>query len=285
MPWLEASSCFSCTWIKSHHSTLSVIPLVLYLLYLCAQQVRASSISSEWFFLSVGLPVISPPHLFDPHTVSAARHWITSWWGVCLLRDGYEFFIFMPSKFPSFPCSPNYLLFHASFFLLIFSPWSFFYLPYISCFSPRCSGFISLFRDGETILHAWLELKQLSEFQTNTETKVCLGVVVCVWTWDNQNSCFWEEVLKTFHRKKTRHHFTKHPHTCKEPGNDSQRPLPFDVWLLCEWWASWGLVDLRPPSVYLADGRGERAWEIVREGGNQYFSYKLNNRFKECICQ
>lgn len=84
----------------------------------------------------------------DPHTVSAARHRITSWWGVCLLRAGYEFFIFMPSKFPSLPCSPNYLLFYASVFLLIFSPWSVFHLP-IYFVSPRDAvDFISLFRDG-----------------------------------------------------------------------------------------------------------------------------------------
>lgn len=112
----------------------------------------------------------------DPHTVSAARHWITSWWGVCLLRAGYEFFIFMPSKFPSFPCSPNYLLFHASFFLFIFFTLVCLSPPNIFSFSPRCSGFISLFRDRETILHARLELKQLSRFQANTETEVCLCV-------------------------------------------------------------------------------------------------------------
>lgn len=49
--------------------------------------------------------------------------------------------------------------------------------------------------------------------------------------------------------------------TRRKVGNDCERPLTPDVWRLCEWWASWGLVDLRPPGVYAADGRREGIWE------------------------
>lgn len=47
-------------------------------------------------------------------------------------------------------------------------------------------------------------------------------------------------------------------HTCRVTGNDSEHPLPFDVWLLCEWRASWGLVDLWPPQCLPCwwEGRG-----------------------------
>lgn len=138
------------------------------------------------------------------------------------------------------------------------------------CVSPRCTGFISLFRDRETILHARLEPKQLSSFQTNMDLGVswcrCMCVYVYVFdTWDVQKS--WSLKRYFTERKKK----TPHTHTCRKPGNDSLCPLTFDVWLLCEWWASWGLVDLRPLSVYLADGRGDRAWE--KERGRRRINY------------
>lgn len=137
-----------------------------------------------WFFLLRVFFLISPSSSnfssssLDPHTVSAARHWITSWWGVCLLRASYEFFISMPSKFPCLPklliISCFFLSFH-SFTLVCLTPPNKFY------FSLWCTGFISfiIFRDRETILHAWLELKHLSRLQTNTPTQ-CLSVDVCL---------------------------------------------------------------------------------------------------------
>lgn len=123
-----------------------------------------------------------------------------------------------PVNFPPSPIPQTtyYFMLSFHFFTLVcLSP------PNILCFSLRYRGFISLFRDGETILHARLELKQLSRFQTNMVAEVCLGADVCV---------FQHEILRGhFGENKT---FTTHTHT----ESPAMTPIlcPLDVWLLCE---------------------------------------------------
>lgn len=208
----------------------------------------------------------SPPQL--THILSAARHRITSWLGVCLLRAGYEFFIFMPSDFPSIPCSPSYLLFYVSFF--VFSPWSVIHPPIYCYFLPRCTGFTSLFRGSST--PGW----NCSSRQDFRQTE----------SWDvfSHIHTGFLKFEKKFHRGRRKkrkkkkiltgfHHARTHAGTLVlTPSN----PLPFDVWPLREWRASWGLVDLWPPQCLPCwwEGRGSMG---ERERIN-YFN--LNNRFK-----
>lgn len=81
---------------------------------------------------------------------------------------------------PSLSPQTTYYYFMLLSFSSVFHPGLSFTSQYIYFFhfSPRCSGFISLFRAGETILHARLELKELSSFQTNTEADVLVRIFV-----------------------------------------------------------------------------------------------------------
>lgn len=188
----------------------------------------------------------------DPHSVSAARQWITSWWGVSLLWASYEFFIFLQSKFPSLP----ELLIISCFCLSL----GFFFSSPLCLIPPNIFiGFLAagLFHYLETggdkpssLGWTW------SSCQISRRTRR----LRCISVWMFEQEIFWIlwRLKDISHRKKTEHGTT---HTCRKPGNDSQRPLTFDVWQLGEWSASWGLVDLQPSFVYLPDGRGERAWK------------------------
>lgn len=118
----------------------------------------------------------SPPPLLT-HILSAARHRITSWWGSACCEPAMNFSSSCPVNFP-----PS-LVPQATYYFMFLSFSSFFFTevclspPNIFCFSPWCSGFIPLFRDGETILHTRLEPKHLSRFQTNRDWGVSRSCV------------------------------------------------------------------------------------------------------------
>lgn len=224
----------------------------------------------------------SPPLL--THILPAARHEITSWWGSVCCEPAMNFSSWCPVNFHPIPCSLSYLLFHVSFFPFIPSSAP----PNMRCLSPPdmfcsskwCCGFISLFTDGELILHTLLEPKPLSSFQTNRNRSVspCLRERCKFWKLETNITGKIKQLDSIFHLPPPHTHTHAHAERLvMTPSN----LLPFDVWPLCEWRASRGLVDLWPSDVYLVDGRGTRALEW----GERIDSFNLKNRFNEFICQ
>lgn len=149
--------------------------------------------------------------------------------------------------------------------------------PICFCFSPWCSGFISLFRDGETIRYARLELKYLSGFlekHGGWGVSLCGCVCVGVWTWDS-------EILKSKRHftEREKKHDTVSPHIHAESlvmTPSTLCPLMFGCCVNDERLQGLLTSDL-PLFTSLMGGE--------REGENQLFSYKLNNGLNECICR
>lgn len=105
------------------HKSSRLLPHVV---PMCSGHRQVSSFSSEWFFLSVCHPVISSPPPLLTHILYQQPD-------TELLPDGeagYEFFIFMPSKFSLLPLFPKLLIISCFFsFPSFFHPMSVFHLP------------------------------------------------------------------------------------------------------------------------------------------------------------
>lgn len=147
------------------------------------QQIQVGSFSLEWFFLSVRHPAISPPHLLT--------HILYQQPDIESLPDGGSVCCEPAMNFSSpcpvnFPASPNYLLFHASFFLFILSPWSILYLP-INFISP-CDAlvlfhYLETGRQSSTLGWNWSTCQDCRQ----THRLSCVSVWMCVWTWQILN--------------------------------------------------------------------------------------------------
>lgn len=168
------------------------------------------------------------------HILSAARHRITSWWGSVCCEPAMNFSSSCPVNFPpSLVPQATYYFMFLSFAYFFHRGLSF---TYQFCFSLWCTGFIPLFRDGETILHTRLEPTHLSRFQTNRDWGVSQSFVFAHTS--TLNSWSLKEISqKKNSKQKNPDSISLAAHTCRETGNDSEHPLPFDV-LAAVWMTS-----------------------------------------------